>query len=896
MEKELITFKGISRNTDSGISSDGYCAELINGRVAGGSIVPTGKPVIKRRFDKPYDKIFKHTGSGFENLICVYDNNIDAHIKQEDGTYRQSMILKGDSEIKSIESIGNTLSAITSGEIIYFLFKNGEYYNIGSQPEMPIINFLFEGNGVYESEEIRIVLPSAIDMRPGGTYILEGDNKSVVSSSVNGTGNLVVSKVQKEGYFVSPVIVRYTIRMYDGSYIKHSPPVLLLTPNKDTMNFVRQSAGGEDHTYYDRIKEISYRIKGEKYSLNYKIYNSGGIESWKDLIASVDVFISRPVLQYDLNKEIDVIYNMDVPGDLDGGDMALPHIELNQFGEDKIKEKILNESSFYLVRSFSVNEITSDNHVSSPIGSISKEGVLDNLEQKEELPDDDYTNNEITGEVSFVYNARLHLAKITKKIFGGYDGLLFFNLNKTLWNISNFSITTVGYILTDINTEQGRKTVKADISYQQATGMRYGITPYLSYPDIRATKMTIVLGFYPNCLFKEFPLKPHPFLNLAYYLEELKAITIDEFSRGEPPAYEIDNTEKGNNVIRVSEVNNPFYFPAKNTYTPSAYEVVAMCSNTEPVSTGQFGQYPLYVFCKDGIYSLSVDASGETTYNISSPVSRDVCVNPNVCPLDKAVAFITDAGLMIVSGGTTTLLSQEIDGWLPTLFKNNPAFDKILKIGKLENSKSVARFRDFIRNATTGFMYEERELIVSNPDYDYSYVYSFNSGYWSKISKGIDYYVKTYPECWGAVKSEGSSCIYNMYNPGEGVNNIALITRPVKLGSLSHKRLYQFSLRCLLHTARGQLKFRGEPVLFRGEDVFIFGRAGFYVLGSNDAEHFEVIGGKDNFYETRDIIANMNRSKSYKYFIFCLSGNIRTTSFINNLELMVDTSFTNRIR
>jgi hypothetical protein len=86
MEKEIVTFKGIARNTDPGISDDGYCAELINGRIANGSIVPMGKPVIKQRFGKPYDKIFKHTGSGFENLICTYGYDIDAYIKHSECT------------------------------------------------------------------------------------------------------------------------------------------------------------------------------------------------------------------------------------------------------------------------------------------------------------------------------------------------------------------------------------------------------------------------------------------------------------------------------------------------------------------------------------------------------------------------------------------------------------------------------------------------------------------------------------------------------------------------------------------------------------------------------------------------------------------------------------------
>jgi hypothetical protein len=887
MEKEIVTFKGISRNTDSGISDDGYCAELINGRIAGGSIVPMGKPVIKHRFGKSYDKIFKHVGSGFENLICAYGYDVDAYIKQEgDETYSQLKILAGDSEIKSIESIGNTLSVITAGGIIYFLFKNGGYYNIGSQPEMPVINFRLEfveqkeeSSGWIQFGNYEEDISAVVDENGEEYAYLLGGSKKIAVDTVNGLADKLSTEASEKGLFISPVIVRYAIKLYDGTYIKQSPPILILPPEKETLtgrNMPYIEPGG--FLGKNRVcKEIKFTVAIKKYKLTYDISSLNNLQAWKDLILGVDVFISHPISQYDLNYDFED--EMTPRFGIEVHDIK-PHL----YEDAKIKEKIIETSTFYYIKKISISEPELD-------GTLSKESALDNLEQKETLSDDDFTNIEITGEVSYVYNSKLHLANITRRLFDGYNLKLFSNRSVRLWGEVTGTLPTPDYVLVDINTEQGTKTVKSTPTILAG----YGLVPYLSYPDTRATKMTIVLKKDGVTYYKEFPLKPHPYLNLAYYFEELKAITFDRFTVGEP-AYKIDNLEKNSNVIRVSETNNPFYFPAKNTYSPSAYEVIAMCSNTEPIDTGQFGQYPLYVFCKDGIYSLSVDTSGATTYNISSPVSRDVCTNPNVCPLDKAVAFITDAGLMIVAGGTTTLLSQEIDGWLPTMFKNNPVFDKTLKIGKLENSKSAVRFRDFIKNATIGFMYEEREIIVSNPGYNYSYVYSFNSGYWNKISKRIDFYVKTYPECWGVVKSEESSCIYNMYNPGESVNNIAIITRPVKLGSLSHKRLYQFSLRCLLYTARGQLKFRGEPLLFRGEEIFIFGRAGFYVLGSNDAEHFEVIGGKDNFLETRDIISNMNRSKAYKYFIFCLAGTIKTTSFINILELLVDTSFTNRLR
>ena len=62
------------------------------------------------------------------------------------------------------------------------------------------------------------------------------------------------------------------------------------------------------------------------------------------------------------------------------------------------------------------------------------------------------------------------------------------------------------------------------------------------------------------------------------------------------------------NGLKVSATDNPLYFPARNTYKVGNVEIIAMASNTIAVSTGQVGATPLYVFAKDGIYGLFVDA------------------------------------------------------------------------------------------------------------------------------------------------------------------------------------------------------------------------------------------------------------------------------------------------
>jgi hypothetical protein len=107
----------------------------------------------------------------------------------------------------------------------------------------------------------------------------------------------------------------------------------------------------------------------------------------------------------------------------------------------------------------------------------------------------------------------------------------------------------------------------------------------------------------------------------------------------------------------------------------------------------------------------------------------------------------------------------------------------------------------------------------------------------------------------------------------ENINReIVAITRPMKAGTLTFKRLRQAALRT---TFKGSLNF--------------------YVLGSNDGATFSVITGKEYSSKDgdeptdvtrRDLITAMSRSRQYKYFAIAIAGNMEGR--ISMAELLVD--------
>ena len=166
------------------------------------------------------------------------------------------------------------------------------------------------------------------------------------------------------------------------------------------------------------------------------------------------------------------------------------------------------------------------------------------------------------------------------------------------------------------------------------------------------------------------------------------------------------------------------------------------------------------------------------------------------------------------------------------------------------------------------------------------------TGEWHKISQKIDSFVNSYPYTWAVSGNQ----ILDLNNTHRSVSTIALISRPIKMGTLTHKRILQTALRGIVKRSLSDLYIKGEPVMFRGDTVDIFSDVGMYVLASNDAEHFELVAKKEKMADIRDLVTKMNKSRPYKYFMVCLVGGVRTDVSINYIEMNVDESFTNRLR
>lgn len=866
MENKIIQIKGITRNTDDGICPDGECMELINARLKNGSIEPIGKPILIKETKNTYKNIYYHTLA--KRYIGITS---DGKMYEMPEDMSNETLIDIQETVYKVEFIGYSVAAITNEGLRYFIFRQGKYKYIGDIPELPEIKigktFI---NKTFKSDTTLI----------HGRRASSEENKAFYNAAY-GYYLKCIAELNKNTYFVHATEIRIAFKMFDGTYIKHSPIRLIYF---NTNESVERNMGA------DRACKVTFKGREEmlyvgEHTLNGEQGNESRYEEyvWFSVIGFI---LSFTMENTDLSDWDDIISSIEV--------FATPSMiywdDRNVNPDAEEASKLMTESSlFYKIGEF---------NLSGTFKWTQEDVSHDILATSTALIDDSGTHNIIIPNNSYVYNSRLHISNYMQKLFEGYDKDYIYDIGTETLGTGNITISVL------VKTSSGDKFLQR--IFTNVNIPKY-FPSFIMYPDYRAYKISILIQYESVKKSVRYDLKPHDSLNIAYHFfntevgevsgeHEVRDAVPDSIEKWEDADWtyiHLNDPEEIKNILKVSSLNSAFSFPPDQTYQFNT-EIIGMQSNVVAMSQGQFGAFPLYVFTKEGIFAMQVATGGNIVYSsVSAPVTRDVCNNPDsICGLDKMVAFSTDKGLMVIDGNVTTLISEKMYGFLPSCSISSPIIPKILKVASMEDCISSVVFPDYLENSKVGYNYEANEIIVSNKEYSYSYVYSIQTGEWHKISQKVESFVNSYPYTWALNGSQ----ILNLNNIHRSISKIAIITRPIKLGSLKHKRILQTALRGIVKRSLSDLYLRGEPVMFRGENVDIFSDVGMYILGSNDAEHFELISKKERMEDIRDLVTKMNKSKPYKYFMICLVGGVRTDVSINYIEMVIDESFTNRLR
>lgn len=578
--------------------------------------------------------------------------------------------------------------------------------------------------------------------------------------------------------------------------------------------------------------------------LQYKIAN--GISSeYKDIFKGVSVFITREVYGYDTGSEPDYMYEYKY-----NGEYRFESYTFKPKTDAEIIKELEENGIYYKVASIEFDKLQSPTKEWVDI-DLKSNKVLANLEAQDRLRVSEDERKSYMPKTSFTYNGRLHIADYRNIAFRGFPLNYFYNeegrgqfetkINtiwrhkvgndvREEWREGNYPMISVevdletktddikvvryekvplisrGLIYThnflnDISIHLGIINVNAGVN-------TYSLNPIISYPDSRAKKITITIQEhrdghnYLNRL--ELPLKEDSMNNYAYYISpDLKPIDISvTVGTTTPMSLPKSNfgTDIERNMLKVSQTDNPLYFPLSNTYRVGSGRIIKLMSNTVSVGEGQTGAAPLMVFCSDGIWALMVDSSGQVAYTNSRPISRDILNNrDNAKNVSGGIVFATDRGLMLLNGADVTEIGEAVEGRVSRHFESSPSAEKLLYARELyDNEKSVrllksidlTEFKDYLKDIRMGYNYNKQELMVANPQKEYYYVLSA-AGRWYKHSGKIKFFVEDYPNTYICTANK----LLNIGREDGNTSETGFVTRAMRLGGQTLKRLTRVILR-----------------------------------------------------------------------------------------------------
>lgn len=664
------------------------------------------------------------------------------------------------------------------------------------------------------------------ELPPGMIDFFDAKIKGIVNEYISKNGT-------QKNRFCLPFMVRCAYRLKgDKGWINRSSPVLMipcmipevqiLWTNQDdsSVEIINEMAVGTNVVFAD----LDYAVFGNDVYVQNCIND---IKKWSDVIEALDIFVTPPLYFYDGNVKIkriipafsDPIGELGMTIDYWANYYKVPRISVSKLGtaayssldsiineqdgefydyvrfnttntnryfalgaktEEDIKDTVVNENRFYRIASVKIEELT--------IGRKKVEmddGVLSSLEGRTALNETGaaHDHNTYVYGGGFVYNSRLIFYDVKK-----VSGVTKININTLLPYTNNYTpVPSDIRIYTAIEKKEGKMYKHNNGAANTVTGIvsNGGLpVPFLFLPEEELTD--IAIGYVSNnnaYLYDEFKAIPHKKLVGVYLYLGFNNI-VDSLKK-EGIVEDYLNTELGGNhtfsqgnELYVSNVNQPFLFASANTVTIDAEGIIAVQSAVKALSEGQYGQFPLYIFAENGVFALEVASDG--AFSKVKVVTNDVCNNPkSITKIDTSVLFITDRGIMLLSGSESICISDAIDS--PAAFTT----DILPKLGNLPHgavgaAADMVPFREFLKKSRLLYDYNNQRIIVYNPEQIYAYVYSLKSKQWGMMESHIKYGINSYPECL-AVDDENNIVNMSKVELEEGTKDCLIISRPLKL-------------------------------------------------------------------------------------------------------------------
>ena len=852
MENSQVTFRGITRQLPYQNNPDGVCDEVINLRMHKGRLEPVGTK--QKVYSLPtdgtvYNRMWIHEMDTVTKWVGQDNGNNFRLFNPSDGS---SSVIKAYSGEVKVEFMKRFMVVVHDGGNDVFVWDSSlSAYSLVSRAPVPFLSL--------ETINNEHIVPEYIAGIPEflGRYF----------EAVNRASN-------EDGKLTGAFSWRVALRMYDGTYVMHTTPRVHTIFTAIRM-YEKQAEGGGQ---LNDPRALLFDVANVRATITPATF--AGINT--NIFTDVVLFFSKATPAYDISEDTiteQALIDASITGD---GSYPLSKVTT------KLDDDFINLpdcGSWYNVFEISTKEILE--HTEAFTEDIDTTDFYQDYATREVLPVDQFSHHQVAGRVTLNYNSRLVIGA-TSTQFGQYaQGL------KTSHSRGTLELRTIVCVWTIKDSAEEFRVVTTMYNqpvYLSSPVYYFFFPEIIAYPDARAKHMTAYcMNGSDYILLSDFDLKKSKTGNFAYYdVSETLSVDgqnyqlIEKTLNSFVPAsvsLESENTMLDSNRVQISEVNNPFFFPAKNSYQVGTGDITDIAANTEPLSTGQFGEYPLVIFTTKGIWGL-LQGSGDVLFSSVLPVSGEVS-NRGAISIGDGIIFTTERGIYLMQGKQITELSTLVTGSPNADFQTNANYNfyiNDIRLTTLLPFLSTSDIIDYLQDAQLGFDKIRKELYITNSNESYSYIYNFESDFWYKLPESFRILINYYPKLFCFRESGSNQGIINLSS--ETYNDyvdVLLTTQPMKFGADSFKVIHRMILRTIHETPDSKY-------------------SGFYYFGSSDLINWQRITGRNHISgKKRDILLQRSGSK-FKYFIVVFSANMKQGGYISTLDVQFQTKMGLKLR
>ena len=886
-----VPISGIDTSTPDHSVTDGKCATLNNLRYTGNAW----------RNVKEFEKVINSwsiTNQGlYNNFNIVYkhpadDDNAYICTAQYDGQIPGKRLVRVARSADANGEITYTISAITYlSDNLYHFSHFGKILVVGNSTTNTFTYYLLQGDS-YTAFNVQnmqgelsydlggsIVSTAMTVGNPAGTYQYV---KEIIYS--NAASEVVFSSVQGNRWR-GEVAILLTIEDPDGGELYRSAPILINTAQQTVDSFTG------NYGWIQAMERLQTAYPERKPIFTLESFNTGYAHTVNVVADALDWWYNNNTGQAELDARLDIVnnglpymrfyrptvtatLNEDIVKTASKGRLMLVKIWTTRiypmFDIEKLKaasaegeayiqtintcnyfadNNIFNEP-FYLyetlnMSAFEESETTGIYTKSIDIDAIKLQNVIHNTVYEAKIG---YSN--VYSDKILEYNNRWHLSSVWQRFNSQQD----LNLQTSDTETAYRRIVLVQQVDGESFTNIGSSLPTLATYYKETQPMLITAPLYTKY-------LLFCLG---NSVMASFPMDTSTALAISIYINKSSHALRDSenYSIATKPYADtvlwrddfgyhsstdlstkkfIDGLQESNRII-VSSANSNFTFSYDQSYRvgSSDNEIITANSAAIEMSDAKFGEFPLYVFTKEGIFAMQ--SGKETLYSAIVPINYDVIINPNTLAVNGAVLYFTDKGLHALTNQGAKLLSQPIH--------------------TEEN-----RIPDWMYTCQMVYLPEWNEVLCTDLPSKKAYVFSLDNNVWS---------TRDIPEGYILNNDElvaRDSIIYDVRNEEESLSSempFTLSTRPIKLGSMELKRAETIIVRFECDTEQTLL---------------------VEVEGSIDTQNWHVLRELDGVHTNKDILIRRTPC-SVKYLRFIIRGEV--TDDIRILAFEVE--YYNRMR